>query len=303
MKRERLRQILAQDLLELALGEQLPTIRELAAAHNSSIGTVQAILAEFEREGAIQTERQGWMGTYLRGRSLAHLWSAAQGGDPLVIALPLPSTLICEGLATGIKTLLAENGIEAFLIFLRGSRRRLEALRRKHCNAAVISTFAASTMCGAGEKCVLELPPQTYAQEHRVFYGRDPETIAHRQLRVAIDRDSVDLQRLTEMEFAEAEVEFVSATFLQYVQMLEQGTVDAVVWDTDEAKGRLPATHFSRPLSDRVLQQIGMTNTRASLVARHNDSPSEQVIRQCLDTPRLLQIQSEVMSGTRVPAY
>src|SRR5690554_2442468 len=283
MKREQLRQIIAQDLLEAQLDQQLPTIREYAGLHRSSIGTVQAIFAEFERDGAIKIERQGWMGTYLRGRSLQQLWSAAQGGDPLVIALPLPSTRICEGLATAIKTLFGENGIETFLIFLRGSRRRLESLRRQRCHAAVISMFAASTMCGPTEKCVLELPERTYAHEHRVFFRSDVYTEG--PLRVAIDRDSADLQRLTEIEFADADVEFISSTFLQYVQMLEQGIVDAVVWDTDEAKGRLPDSYPSRPLSDKVLQEIGTANTRATLVARRNDGPTDQVIRQCLDIP------------------
>ena len=303
MKSEQLRQILAQTLLEARFGERLPTIRKFAATHSSSIGTVQAVLAEFERDGAIEIERQGRMGTYLRGRSLQQLWAAAQGGAPLVIALPLPSTLTCEGLATGIKTLLAENGIEAFLIFLRGSRRRLEALIRKHCNAAVVSAFAASTLCGAGEKRVLELPPQTYAQEHRVFYAHDLEVSNVSCLRVAIDCDSADLQRLTEMEFTDNDVEFVPATFLQYAQMLEQGVVDAVIWDTGEAKRRLSSPHPSRPLSNKVLQQIGLANTCASLIVRHNDSPSNQIIRHCLASPRLLEIQHEVLSGTRVPAY
>lgn len=85
--------------------------------------------------------------------------------------------------------------------------------------------------------------------------------------------------------------------------MLEQDVVDAVVWDTDEAKGRLPASQPSRPLSDKVLEQIGLTNTCASLVARQYNGPTDQIIRQCLDRPRLLAIQQEVLSGVRVPAY
>jgi len=303
MKREEIRRALAQELLQATLGAQVPTIRDLAQAYGASVGTIQAILAAFTQDGSIELERQGWKGTFLRGKSIQRLWAVIQGGEPLVIALPLPSTPIIEGLASGIKILFGENDITAFLIFLRGSRRRLEVLRRGHCNAAVISAFAFSMMCDAGEESALELPPRTYAREHRVFYYRDPSTMGTRQLKVALDHDSLDLQRLTEMEFADRDVEFVPGTFQQFTAMLTKNVVDAVVWDIDEAKGRLAPTQPSRPLSANVLEQIGWTNTCAALVTRSDDVPSSQIVRQFLDDPRLLEIQREVMAGNRVPAY
>lgn len=303
MKREQLRRVLASDLLKLELGNQLPTIRDLATTYHSSVGTVQTIITEFEQANAVEIERRGWMGTYLRGRSLAQLWSAAQGSDPMVIALPLPSTRTCEGLATAIKTLLLENGIEVYLVFLRGSRRRLETLRRQRCHGAVISVFAARDMCSPAEICVLELPAQTYIKEHRVFYLDQARQTQSGALRVATDCDSADLQRLTELEYQSADVEFVPVTFMQYAELLARGEVDAIVWDVDEAQGKLPPFVYSRTLSDHVLQSIGDSNTRASIVGRSSDDVFNVVIRQCLDPERLLDIQQEVVTGKRVPSY
>lgn len=303
LKREEVQRLLAHELLKLEIGEQLPTIRDWAKTHRSSVGTVQAVITEFEQAEAVEIERRGWMGTYLRGRSLSRLWNVAQGGDPMVIALPLPSTRICQGLATAIKTLLQENSIEVYLIFLRGSRRRLETLRRQRCHGVVASVFAAQDMCGSTEMCILELPPQTFIKEHRVFFRGTSLVQGTDHTRVAIDRDSADLQRLTELEFQNTDVEFIPATFMQYPQLLEDGEVDAMVWDVDEAEGKLSSSVSSRPLSPNVLGQIKDADSRAALVARANDEVFHLVIKRCLDPQRLLKIQQDVIRGDHVPTY
>ncbi|MCC7210011.1 MAG: hypothetical protein IT323_22095 [Anaerolineae bacterium] len=188
-------------------------------------------------------------------------------------------------------------------MFLRGSRRRLEALRHQHCHGVVLSSFAAQDMCGPAERSVLKLPPQTYIREHRVFVRDGLKESPQRVIRVAIDRDSADLQRLAELEFQSNDVEFVPATFMQFGQLLESAQVDAIVWDVDEAKGKLPPTAYSRPLSDAVHQHIGHANTQANLVARCDDDVFATVIERSLNTSRLLKIQQEVLAGKRVPSY
>lgn len=300
-----LRRLLARSLLEVQVGDRLPAIRQLAALYGVSLGAAQGALAGLEKSGAVAIQRRGRLGAFLLERSVGQLWSIAQDG-PLVIALPLPSTRRCEGLASGIKAVLAKSGIEAFCIFFRGSRRRLRALQQQRCHAAVISGFAAAELCGPNEKPALELPPQTYSREHRVFYTTHAPP-PHRPLRVALDSDSADLQRLTEMEFAGAPagapVEFVPATYLQYAWMLEEGRADAAVWDVDETVGRLAPSVPSRPLSERVLRRIGDSNTRATFVVNRADTAAGAVIAECLRDPELLEIQRQVIAGNRLPEY
>jgi hypothetical protein len=303
MKREQLRQELAKEVMRLKVGEQVPTIRQYSQRFKSSLGTVQSVLAEFEEAGAVRIERRGWMGTFLHDRDLSRLWSIARNGSPLVIAFPLPSTRICEGLATAVKEQLSRSQIETFLIFLRGSRNRLQALRQQRCHAVAVSSFAAKLMCGPGERPVLDLPPHTYIQEHRVFYapGVDPYTTSH--LRVGMDHSSIDIQCLTELEFAGKDVQFVDTNYMRYAEMLNKRQVDAVIWDIDETFGRLGVDVNSRPLSDHVVRQIGHRNTQACFVAGIDDVITETVLNECVQTDELLAIQGAVMEGSRVPEY
>ena len=59
-----------------------------------------------------------------------------------------------------------------FLIFVRGSRQRLQAVRDGRCHLAVMSGFAAAQLCGPEDAVVVGLPALTYNTGHRVFYTR-----------------------------------------------------------------------------------------------------------------------------------
>lgn len=303
MKRELLRQALARELISLQIGDQVPTIRQLADLLKSSVGTIQSILAEFEECGAVHIERRGWMGTILQKRNIGQLWSIARNGSPLVIAFPLPSTRICEGLATGVKELLTRNQIETFLIFLRGSRNRLQALRQMRCHAIVVSGFTADEMCGPSERKVLDLPAKTYVHEHRVFYSDNLLNKADRPLRVAMDPSSTDIQRLTELEFEGQAIEYIPTTYMLYAVKLNKKEVDAAIWDVDETFGRLGNKVPSRPLSERVLNRIGERNTQACFVVSKDDLLTETIVRDCLAADAVMKIQKTVMAGRRVPEY
>jgi hypothetical protein len=234
-------------------------VRELAAEYGVSLGAAHAALAELEADRAIRVERRGRSGAHVVDQSIGRLWLAAEGG-PLVAALPLPTTLVAEGLATALKTVLDEAGLPAFIIFLRGSRRRLQTLPGGP---------------GRGQP-----------------------------LRVLVDRESGDLQRLTELEFAGQAVELVPAPFLHFAALLASGQAQAVIWDTDEAELRLAALPVSsRPLSARVLETLRGSNTRASLVGNRDEPATAAVVARCLGGPRLAQLQREVMAGQRAAEY
>lgn len=303
LKQAGLRHAIAMLLLQTEIGTRLPTVRAIAEKEAVSVGAAHAVLAAFQKDKIITLEHQGHKGTFLQGKSVPGLWTVLQDGDPIVLALPLPTTPIVQGLASGIKELLADAGIKAFLIFLRGSRRRLEALRRGNCDAAVVSALVLSASNDRSVRPALVLPPRTYAHEHRVYYVSEARLRAASPLRVAVDRESGDLQVLTEMQFADRDVEVVPCTFQQYATLLAQGKVDAVVWDSDEAIGLLPPNQPSSPLSDDVLQRVGQENTRAVIVARHDDEPNLRVLKEYLPAKDLVRIRDEVVAGRRVPEY
>jgi hypothetical protein len=294
--------LLASELLAVEPGAQLPTVRQLAARHRASLGATQDALAELEADGAFEGERRGRLGTILRSRSVGILWNAAEGG-PLIASLPLPTTPQIEGLATAIKALFADAGVEAYLSFSRGSRPRLVELWQGRCQLVVMSALAANELCGRREVTELELPAPSFVREHRVYYTGDSARDQTRGLRVVIDRDSVDFQRLTELEFDGTGATFIPASYMEFPRLLKEGAADAVIWDVEEAQARTPLGVRDRPLSPHVLQAIGDSDRRAAFVCLAENGSVRRVVKACLNTRALQRIEGQVLDGTRVPSY
>lgn len=294
---------LARDLMRLQAGERLPTVRTLAARHGASLASVQSALTRLEGDGAVAITRRGRLGASLAALSLPGLWAAAEG-SPLVVALPLPSNLRGQGLASGIKAALESQGLDTFLTFVRGSRNRLRALREARCHIVVMSGLAARLSEDPGLSIAF-LPEQTFAEERRVFmYRPDRRSAARRApLRVVIDSESADLQHLTELEFADQDVRYIRAVYMQSIALIEDGQADAAVWDLDETTRRLPPHVTSRPLSKRVRELVGGDDTRAAFVTRTDDPPAHVIVERCLDPQRIVDIQQKVLAGVIAPGY
>ena len=289
-------------LLAVTPGDRLPTVRALARTNNVSVGAAQAALAGLERIGAVEIEQRGRQGAFLLTRSIGLLWTEAEH-EPLITAMPLPNTQHCNGLATAVKSLLADAGVPAFCVFIRGSRQRLEALRRGRAHVAVMSALAAEERLPT-ESIVLELPAQTLVAEHRVYYvDPSPAGDGRRPLRVMLDRDSADFQRLAEIEFAGGDVEFIEGTYNQLNRLLREDRADAGIWDVEEGLAALPPPILSRPLSERSLALLRERNTRATFVARSGDDAVRIVLAATLKPADFLRIQREVISGERVAEY
>ncbi len=280
---------------------RIPTVRELARVHKASLSSIHSAIGLLEDAGAVVIEMRGKLGAFMIRRSRGRLWSIAENGRPLVVALPLASSPRYEALATALKQILTRDEQEVFLIFVRGSRQRLQAVRDGRCHLAAMSAFAASELCGPEDSVMLELPAMTYNTGHRVFYK--PGSGDHRPLRVIVDRHSADQQLLTNLEFAGSDVELLPAMGAQIARLLAEGHGDAAVWTIDEMRVRWPEGVLDRPLSDAVRERIGDHDTRAVLVGRTGDSPWLCAMTQMIDGVEVERIQLDVMAGQVVPEY
>jgi YhfZ-like protein/helix-turn-helix protein len=279
---------------------RLPTIRDLARDHRSSLASIHAAMGRLEEAGAIKVETRGRLGAFLVERSIGRLWATAENG-PLVISLPLASSPRYEALATAIKQLLTTAGFEVFLIFVRGSRQRLQAVRERRCHLTVMSSFAASELCGPEDSVVVELAPDSYNTGHRVFFSAsnsDPHPV-----RVIVDRHSADQQLLTALEFTGSDVTLVPAMPAQITRLLANGQADAAVWTIDEMGVGRPDGIVDRPLKEDVRRQIGDRMTRAVLVGRAADAAVMRAVTAPIRSPEVAQIQLDVMAGRVVPEY
>jgi hypothetical protein len=279
---------------------RLPTIRDLAHDHRSSLSSIHAAIGRLEDADAVTIETRGRLGAFMVNRSVGRLWAIAANG-PLVISLPLASSPRYESLATAIKQLLSASGVEVFLIFVRGSRQRLQAVREGRCHLTAMSSFAASELCGPEDSVVVELGPDSYNTGHRVFYSAanpDPHP-----LRVIVDRHSADQQLLTALEFTEPDVTLVPAMPAQIARLLTNGQADAAVWTVDEMQVRRPDGILERPLKPEVRAKIGDRMTRAVLVGRAAEAASLRAVTQPIQPDDVASIEADVLAGRIVPEY
>jgi hypothetical protein len=292
---------LAKYFLQVKEGERLQSVRTFAQAHDTSVGTVSNALTSMEAANAIQVERRGHMGSYLVKRSIGDLWLLAEQ-QPMVISFPLIANPRLEGLATALKKQLRDVGLDVYLIFIRGSRTRAKALREKRCHIAVMSKFAAEEVCTPKEHIVMVLPNASYVVGHEVFY-RPNIANGTSPLRVAIDNDSTDVARLTLLEFADQNVEYIPVTFMQLPRLLRDGVVDVGIWSTDDMQRFISPEILHRPFSPHVFEQVGDANTTATMVASVENTSVQAVIENALDREQLQDIQQKVMKGELVPEY
>ena len=293
---------LARYLLSLNEGDQILNTRDLSKRFNSSLGSISYSLNTLEEIGAVKINRRGHLGSFLDNKSPGSLWKIIEG-CPMVIATTLPSFPKCEGLATAIYTLLNEAGVETYLIFIRGSYNRIEALRDGRCHAIVMSELAADALCGKDEEIVLRLPPRTFVTDHRVFYKSEKKD-SHEHLRVGIDNESFDIKYLTELEFADDDVDFQEMPFLQIDLYLGSSHVDAAISNRDHL-GRLKSSNelISRPLSTKVQRLIGNRDTSAALITKAKSTSEKIVFRTILDPNKIVKIQEDVEQGRIIPRY
>lgn len=292
---------LGKYLIQLQVGDRLASIRTLADTFQTSIGSISNALNMIEENGMVTIDRRGRMGSFLKEKSLSLLWELSET-CPIVIGLTPTTNLRYEGLATGIKKVLSAAGIEAYMIFIRGSYTRLNALREERCHVIVTSSFAAGELCGRSEEILLRLPETSFVSGHRVFYRANSEDLS-RSYRVAIDRDSIDQARLTEMEFAGSDVEFVPVTYTQIHRLLKEGHIDAAVWTVDDMMSHTGSIILDRPLSDDVIRQVKGKDTSAVLIGRAREESVRAVIHAAIRPDELIEIQDKVLAGQILPEY
>ena len=188
---------------------------------DASLGLISQSITQIEKLGGVVLERRGQLGSFLIDISVGKLWEIAVG-EPLVIAHTLPSNRRYEGLAAAIKQSFSDAGIETYFIFIRGSRTRIKALRDHRCQIAITSRFAAEGLCEPTESIALSLPAGSFVSAHQLFSRRATRS-SDKQLTAAIDPDSYDQMRLSEIEFKGKNIEFKNH-FYEYPPIFIHGT-------------------------------------------------------------------------------
>ncbi len=292
---------LAAYFLSLQKGESIKSIRNLSHTLQASLGLISQSIAEIEENGAVAIERRGQLGSFIKEISIGKLWQIAVG-EPLVIAHTLPSNRRYEGLAAAIKGAFHRVGIETYFIFIRGSRTRIKALRDHRCHIAITSLFAADGLCKPTELVVLSLPPGSFVGAHQLFIRANAPSAGH-TISAAVDPDSYDQMRLSEIEFQGQKVEFKKITFMNILHYLSTNQVDMAIWTEDDMQSHLNSNIKKQSLSPHTREAAGTADTQAALITRSGDAVVAAVVNNVLIPSQLMAVQQAVIDGMVIPEY
>ena len=292
---------LAEYLVQLSIGERMPNIRNLANLTEMSVGSVSAALSTLQEQGVVSIKKRGHLGSFLESRSLGGLWGIAEH-SPLVIAFTIPTNLRFEGLATAIKAGLLQDEVETYFIFIRGSSTRIKALREDRCHAVVLSQLSVEGECTSRERVAVLLPKGSWLKENQIYY-RANYVQTNIPLRVGVDPDSYDHYQITQLEFADHQVEYVNTNFSQLPRLLVDGRIDATVWNVEDVRFSMNQQISSRPLSKHTREVVDERDICAAVVVQKKNKIAAAVIKETINEEELCSIQKKVISGELLPEY
>lgn len=294
---------LAGKFFALEQDSRIPIIGELAHECETSNGTVQTALSILQEEKAIQLLSRGQLGTYITKVDPIKLLEIA-GFKTMVGVMPLPYSKKYEGLATGLCAALEDSGLNATLAFMRGSDNRLRALQENRYDYAVLSQLTAQYYIARGEniEIVHNLGKFSYVSRHVLLLRENDPCYTSDNFngyKIGIDRTSIDQKTMTDDFFEDKKVDYVPLIYSQIIPFLQQGKIDAAVWNLDDID--IERNHLCyRELDNRRLNII---DTEAAIVCMKDNEIAHNILQKMLNPEQVLQYQKEVLDGNLMPRY
>ncbi|MBH3288094.1 hypothetical protein I5N21_20755 [Serratia marcescens] len=287
---------LAMYLLGCQSGERLKTIGELARDNALSIGLMQAALKTLENAGCITVQRSGRNGSFLTHVDYRSLLDYANISR-VVCAMPLPYTREYEGLASGLKREFSD--VPFYFAHMRGADIRVECLRNGIYDLAVVSRLAAEEYVSRpenGVKIAATLGEHSWVS-HQIIRRRGDHGAVRR---VGVDCRSMDQKLLTDMIYDPAAVARVEIPYHDCLSRLENGTIDAVVWNVENRQVLARYGLEAVPLEG---DQRVVLATEATILIRSDDRSTGKLLDTFVDTHRVRQHQRAVVSEEIEPSY
>ena len=250
---------------------------------------------------AVRLESRGHLGTFLVDKDQSLLWKIADRGA-LVAAMPLPYSRRYEGLATGLVQSFEEMKLPFTIAYMRGADSRIDALRSRRIDFAIVSRWAAGQACRQYDDL-----PYTNSWVRKpmwdvmAYYLQiRPKHKSNRGMRIGIDPSSPDQRDLTYAECEGLDVHWVEVNYMQLFNQLESGQIDVAIWNLDETadgsrwgKGQFQKEHA---------QNMSRSLSEATLLVRKQGKEVAEVL-DALSIQKINQIQEEVLQGHRIPHY
>lgn len=293
---------IAKELLELEIGEKIPRVADYSKKLSMGRGTVQIALGLLEELKAIRLEARGHLGTFLVDKDIELLQEIA-GISPLVGSMPLPYSRKNEGLATGMVEAFELAGKAINLSFMRGGLNRIEAVRTKRSDFAIVSKMTAerSLIKYPNLMVMKRLGTNSYVSAHKIFLADAQDSRIRSKMKIGVDMDSPDQKELTFSEFQGMDVEYVYINYMQLFDMLEAKKIDAAVWSMDDK--RIIQTFHSIDFKSPVAKQISGNTSEAVIVIDRDRKKELEEKWGSVAIEDILSIQERVEAGEKIPRY
>lgn len=285
---------LAQDLLSRLEGDRIPSISAYQEKLQVSRGTIQNGLNYLKDSGAVTLVSRGHLGTFIEHLDYRRLQECSFNKE-LTGIMPLPYSLCYQGLATALYRAFSAYAFN--LLYARGAESRLRLLCAGVCQFTVCSRYAAEEAIRhhSDVEIAVDLGPGTYLTSHVLVFREPGKTVIESGMRIAYDQTSVDHRHLTELICAGVRnVKLVELKAHQTIQAIQNGEIDAGVWNLDDIM-----ESGYRGLNVVPIRQFTDLNTFSSavLVIRRGDENIAQLLRQCIHVATVQRIQSSVRAG------
>ncbi|MDQ0921809.1 hypothetical protein QF038_000317 [Pseudarthrobacter sp. W1I19] len=293
----------ALTILTTDIGSRLPNVDKFRSSIGVGAGTVQKALQDMQQNGWVTLDPKPRQGTFLISRRSGELWRIA-GLPTLSVLLPLPNSWEFQGLATGLRSELDRLGIPSTFLYGHGSEQRITALQNGLAHIAVMSLGAAERWTAKHEDISMQtvLPPGSYyAAESVLVMARASRQEVGEDIRIGVDRMSVDHTILTKAEFPDHK--YVEVSYAQVPSALNRGIIDAAVWHRTALGLSLDDQGLiAWPLEQPASRTLSEGINSAAILVKTTDQATKGVLRE-IDVNGLLEIQRGVVAGDVMPLY
>lgn len=292
---------LASDLLQKKKGDRVLSVTEYQKKYEVARGTVQNAWTFLKENHAIKVKSHGHMGTFIEEIDYRILQEYALS-DTILGTMTLPYSRLYEGLATGIYDIFKENNIKLNLAYIRGSKERVCSITNKTYRFAVVSKFAADQAISSGEPIVISLNfgRHSYLSEHVLLFRDKNQKKIEENMKIAIDYSSIDQQLLTKATIKDEQVEYVEMQGHQIISALQNGLIDAGIWNHDEIRDKNHQGLHHVPLTESKMENDMSTSV---IITHSDDSSMNAFFQKSVDKEKILSIQKAVCVGIMLPQY
>lgn len=290
---------LIEDLIMKKVGDQVDTIQAYSALFGVGRGTVQRALQFLKENGAIALDARGRAGTTIARidrKKLLSLYSKRK----FIGVMPLPYSLRYQGLATGLFLESQEKEIDLQMAFMRGAESRLSMLIEGNYDFVIMSRLSADDAIRAHDSLVniCNFGPGTYVNEHVVILNRKFTTLKD-GMRFGMDVSSRDMMILTNHMCRDVAVPYVHLPYMQLVNKVETGAIDAAVVNTDD----IPDLHQRFHTIPIDVAHFKRKDTEASVVTLRQNRIILQLFQSAFDNTAIAEVQRDVVEGRIFPIY